>query len=458
MRTELEGRPLLGFLAALMLGISAPQHPVNLLGILLLALVWQARNVRFAMAGALLLGLLISPKPAPGLNSDLYIDEAVSIASVPRIYPDMISFEATARHRRLVVYVRGRPEVSFGARVRIKGVAKPLRLSLAKYQAIRGIQGTLFTNGFSIVEPSPIISAAADRWRRSFDAFAHANLPVKIADVASALCFNLDRLLDDSFEEQLMATGTIHIVSVSGLHVVVLTFSLLWTLSRVPIPRWLQLVIAALALSFYALATGLSPPTVRAVLMALVALVAYMMKRESDWLSALACSAILYLFWKPHSIYDIGFQLSFLTVAAFCMYLVPSRDVAENPIQHWLNLAKETGAASLVASIASAPLVAFHFGRVSIVGVVANLLIAAVVPFIIVVSFVAHFVSFAIPGLGGAMLRWLVEPWIGYLYAVLDFMAAPSWASLPVPEFNGYWLVPLYIAGMFVWRVHVRRA
>ncbi|MEZ0326984.1 MAG: ComEC/Rec2 family competence protein, partial [Fimbriimonas sp.] len=180
--------------------------------------------------------------------------------------------------------------------------------------------------------------------------------------------------------------------------------------------------------------------------------------RDPDWLSALACSAILYLLWKPFSVYDMGFQLSFVTVAAFCLFLVPSRDVPEGPVRHWLNLAKETGWAGLVASVFSAPLVAYHFGRFSIVGVVANVLIAAVVPAIIVVSFVAHFVSFVWPAAGGAIMQWFVKSWIGYLYAVLDLMATPSWASVAVPEFNAYALVPLYVAAIVAWRVHVRRA
>jgi competence protein ComEC len=458
MRSELEGRPLLGIVAALIIGISTVAHPLNLLAAIVVLLVWRALPTRVAVAAALLLGVLVAPQPAKPLESGMYLDQVLSIDTIPRIYPDKLSFEAVVSGHRLLVFVPGKPEVSFGAKVRVRGTAKPLPDSIARYFAIRGVEGTLFGDDCAVVAPSPPVFAAADAWRRSFDTFAHATMPHNLANIASALCFNLDRLLDDAFEEKLQITGTIHIVSVSGLHIVVLALALTWSLSRLPVPRWLQLTVAIVVLSFYALATGLNPPTVRAVLMALMALAAYSFKREPDWLSALAATAILYLLWKPFAVYDIGFQLSFLTVAALCLFLVPDREPAKTPVREWIDLTKEAGMASLIATLASAPLVAFHFGRVSIVGVFANVLIAAAVPVIIVICFLAHLISVAAMPVAKALMEWVVTPLIGYLHGVLEWFAAPSWASISLPGYSGYVLVPLYGAMILLWRVRVRRA
>ncbi len=458
MRTEIEGRPILGILAAFILGLSVALHPINLLAVIPLPFVWRAAPVRIALALALIVGVILGARPAPGLSSDIYINDAVTVQSIPRIHKGQISFEATARNYRFLVYLKGRPELSYAARVHLTGIGTPLRSGSAKFQEIRGIQGTLFADKYAILAPAPPLHLWADQWRRSFDTFARSAMPEPLADVASALCFNMDRLLDDALVEQLQATGTIHIVSVSGLHIVVLTLSLMWSLSYVPIPRVLRLVIAALALSFYALATGLNPPTVRAVLMALIGLVAYTCKREPDWLSALAASGILFLIWKPGAIYDIGFQLSYVTVAAFCMFLAPDRDLPKPPLSEWIAKTQELGSAGLVASFVSAPLVAYHFGRFSIIGVVANVLIAAPVAAVIVVSFVAHFISLLFPTVAKAVMQWLVGSWIGYLYEVLDTLSAPSWAAIDWPGFSAYVMLPFYIGCILGWRVRVRRA
>ncbi|HSI71905.1 MAG TPA: ComEC/Rec2 family competence protein [Fimbriimonas sp.] len=455
--SEFEGRPILGVVGALIIGLTAALHPLNLLLFPAVFLVWRNLSARIAFAAALLLGVLMAPKPVAQIDDRTDFSDVVRVDSVPTPYMEALCFDAKIEGVSCWVRLPGQSRISFGDHIHVTGSMKPLGPD-QRYMALQGIGAIAQVDSYKVVQPAPLLFRAANGWRWSFIDFAFANLPPRMAGVAAALCFNTDKLVDPDFNDDLKQTGTIHIVSVSGLHIVVLALALLFGLSKLPIPRGVQLAIAALVLSFYALATGLSPPTVRAVLMVGIAFAAYLLKREPDWLSSLACSALIYLLWQPRGIYDIGFQLSFLTVAAFCLYLRPERDVQESVIANGLAQVRQIAWASLVASVASAPLVIYYFGQASVVSVLANLMIAPAVEAIIVCAFIAHGLWLLMPVVGAFALDIFVKGWIGYLYAVLDFLAAPSWSVLPFPEFNGYLLLPFYAGAVLMWRPYVRRA
>jgi ComEC/Rec2-related protein len=456
-KTEAQGRPILGIVGALIIGLTAPLHPINLLLLPLGFFVWRTMGVRLGITGAFLLGIGMAPTPAPSVANQFKFAEQISVDSVPRLYENAVAFETSINGYRVWLRVPSRMRYSYGDTLLVSGVVKPLGPSQG-YQALQGVSGFAFAESYELDHTAFWLLQWANYWRWSFIDFAYGALPAKFAAVASALCFNTDKLLDSDFHEGLQRTGTIHIVSVSGLHVVVLSLALLFALSKVPIPRPCQLVLAGMVLSFYALATGLSPPTVRAVMMVGIGFAAYCFRREPDWLSALACSAVLFLLWQPRAVYDIGFQLSFLTVAAFCLYLKPDRAIRESPQREMLAQIKQVAMASFVASAASAPLVVYYFNQLSVVSVFANVMIALPVQAIIVVSLGAHLLSFATPAVGAFAMELLVKHWIGYLYGVLDYLAAPSWSVITVPEFTAYWLVPFYGFGLLAWRSHVRRA
>jgi competence protein ComEC len=459
MRNELEGRPLIAFVAALIVGLTLPTHPVNVIFCVPILMFWQALPVRGAIAGCALIGALLGPTPVAQVEVRQLINEEVTIQSVPRIYPDQISFEVvTDRGLAYQVYVEGTRDYMVMDRIHVTGMARPPAKSAQKYMAIRGISGVLKPTEHTLVRRGPALYGWANAWRLSFDQFAQQCLPPRIAAVVSALCFNMDRLLDDDFMQELQRTGTVHIVSVSGLHIVVLAVSVLWTLGRLPIPRWMQLLVAIVALSFYALATGLNPPTVRAVLMAAIGFAAYLLGREGDWLTALTATAFVYLLIRPAAVYDIGFQLSFATVAAFCLFLPPNREALRSPLRELASRAKQVALTSLIASIASAPLVAYHFGQFSIVSVIANLLIAVVVPAIIVGSFLSYAVSLIFPPVASWVMATLIGPWVGFLFAVVSPLSSLDAAVIRCPEFSGYLLVPIYAAMLMMWGVNVRRA
>ena len=187
-------------------------------------------------------------------------------------------------------------------------------------------------------------------------------------------------------------TGTSHLLVINGLHlgmVALVTYFLSFWLLRC-FPRLLLRVnavkiatlLAAIPVVFYAWVAGGSPSTQRAEVMVLAYLFLVFLGRPGEVWSALALAALIILSLAPLRLFAISFQLSFAAVA-FLIYLVPrlvewtSWPKLDHPIPgaaaRLLFRIKEWFIVSVVATLATAPLVAFYFQVVSLLGILVNL-------------------------------------------------------------------------------------
>jgi competence protein ComEC len=187
-------------------------------------------------------------------------------------------------------------------------------------------------------------------------------------------------------------TGTSHLLVINGLHLgmvaLVTYFISFWLLRR--FPRLLLRVnavkiatlLAAIPVVFYAWVAGGSPSTQRAEVMVLAYLLLVFLGRPGEVWSALALAALIILSLWPLRLFSISFQLSFAAVACL-LYLVPrlvewtNRPKLDHPIpgaaSRILFRIKEWFIVSVVATLATAPLVALYFQVVSILGILVNL-------------------------------------------------------------------------------------
>jgi len=187
-------------------------------------------------------------------------------------------------------------------------------------------------------------------------------------------------------------TGTSHLLVINGLHlgmVALVTYFLSFWLLRC-FPRLLLRVnavkiatlLAAIPVVFYAWVAGGSPSTQRAEVMVLAYLFLVFLGRPGEVWSALALAALIILSLSPLRLFSISFQLSFAAVA-FLIYLVPrlvewtNWPKSDHPIRgvasHTLFRIKEWFIVSVVATLATAPLVALYFQVVSLLGILVNL-------------------------------------------------------------------------------------
>jgi competence protein ComEC len=166
--------------------------------------------------------------------------------------------------------------------------------------------------------PSNSLMAAADDIRLKLLSILRKNgLKGESFAVASAITLGYTNELDAEVKQSYSATGAMHILSVSGLHVgivyVVLDF-LLFFLSRKKQTRFLKAVLIILFLWGYALLTGLSPSVMRASAMLSFVVAGKAFSRQTNIYNSLSVSAFILLFLNPFLLFDVSFQLSYLAV------------------------------------------------------------------------------------------------------------------------------------------------
>lgn len=229
-----------------------------------------------------------------------------------------------------------------------------------------------------------------ERFRLQFEAFLYANLAPDTAALYQALLIGDSSGLSPEVSEMYRATGIMHILAISGSHLVVVAFLTTiffrFLVGRVP---WLLLRIPAnkiaLALSFpvlflYTGFAGFQPPVARALIMTGVFMTAILLDRQWSSLNNLAIAAFCILLLNPLSIHTASFQLSFAATAAIILAMPrltawqPPAD-KRSPWQTVRYLLISGLLISCAAFLATAPLALLHFNRISLIGPVATLLI-----------------------------------------------------------------------------------
>ncbi len=188
-------------------------------------------------------------------------------------------------------------------------------------------------------------------------------------------------------------SGTLHIFSVSGLHVGIVGLIFWMLLKPLGAPRNFMLTLLIPTLFGYAFITGWQPSAVRAAIMTSVFLCGAIWHRRADMLNSLGASALLILAWNTQQIFAPGFQLSFGVLSAIGLlnkkFSVPFRSLSEpDPYlpksllsgwqTFWWNRRREVAgllSVSAAAWVGSLPLLLWHFQQATPVALVANLVL-----------------------------------------------------------------------------------
>jgi competence protein ComEC len=229
----------------------------------------------------------------------------------------------------------------------------------------------------STKQGNPLIAWALTLRKKQVDVYDKYVLNREAFAVASTLILGYRA---DLSQETLMAysnTGTIHVLSVSGMHVgiifLVLNFALGF-MENYRTGKLLKLVLILGLIWFYALVSGLSPSVLRSVIMLSVYILAKSFNKNSNSYNIVAFSAFCMLLYNPFLLYDVGFQLSYLSVLGL-VYLQPKINCWFTFKYSLMNKLWSAIALSLAAQIATFPLALYYFHQFPIYFLISNLFI-----------------------------------------------------------------------------------
>jgi competence protein ComEC len=181
--------------------------------------------------------------------------------------------------------------------------------------------------------------------------------------VAAALLLGASDYLDPGTIQAYSASGTLHVLSVSGMHVAlvyVVLLKLLAPLQKRRWGKWVSVIIQLVFLWFYATLTGLCPSVLRSVTMLSVVIAGRAFNKNAHILNSLAASALILLLINPLMLFDIGFQLSYLAVGGI-VTLQPQLEKMWSPESWLMKQIWVLLSVTLVAQIFTFPLGLYYF-------------------------------------------------------------------------------------------------
>jgi competence protein ComEC len=294
-----------------------------------------------------------------------------------------------------------------------------------------------------------------------------AALPGEEGTLAEALVTGERGRIPDASNDALRDSGLSHILAISGFNMAIMAGAMLGFLRAVlalfpglalnyPIRKWAAVGGLAGA-TFCLVLSGAGPATTRAFVMIALMLVATLFERPALSMRNLAIAALVLLVWAPETLLDVSFQMSFAAVVALMAVYEAIRERSERATTHWsmryvagraLWFIGGTLGSTAVASLAVAPLAAFHFHKLAQYGLVANVLAVPLFTFLIMPLVVVMLVlmPFGLAWLAlwpmEFCLKWLmaVAVWVSELEGAVWRMTAMPASAVTLMMLGAVWL------------------
>ena len=356
------------------------------------------------------------------------------------------------------------PEYRYGDLLEVRGhLETPPTFEAFDYRgylAHRGIDSLVAYPAVRVLDHdrgNPVRAAILDR-RSALSESITRIIPNPEAGLAAGILFGTRSRLPSDLTEDMQATGTSHLVAVSGQNVVLLAALLMgtlaWLIGRRP-AAWTALV----AILFYAALVGAQPSVVRAAIMGGLYVVAIALGRRNTAFVAMGMAAALMTAHDPQIVHDVSFQLSFAATLGLILLTSPlaaaferlaSRipAISDFPLTPmFLDVATMT----LAATAFTLPILAINFQRVSLAAPIANLFAVPAFVAVAATSGVAAVTGLILPGDAGFM-AWVAWPPAAYMIAVIRLFAGLPVASTEIPGVHAEHAIAYYaVLGGLIW-------
>jgi competence protein ComEC len=322
----------------------------------------------------------------------------------------------------------------------------PGEFSYRDYLALNHIYAVVRVRGYQSVEcveqrvPSWIFARAVFPAKHFIRRVIDRTLKGDQANFLTGLLLGDRTNISPEIKNAFVNTGVVHVLAVSGSHVVLVVAILYALCGLLRVPRKLTIVVTILGILFYMLLTGSAPSIVRACLMAIVVLLAKLFQERTNVYNALGVSAVIILVYDPQQLFDVGCQLSFGAVFSMAYFFPKLKLLIKKIPERWeeikgIDAVLQLFAVSLAAQIGTIPFTAHYFGRVSIVSLLANLVVVPLAGLNITIGFASVFVSI-LSGWAGSAINEVNALIIWFVLKFVMLANAVPHASILTPVFG----------------------
>lgn len=341
----------------------------------------------------------------------------------------------------------------------VGGSQNPHAFDFKNYLAIHSVYHTSYvdSNSFSIL-PNKVSSSL---WQMGLsikyeiiERLGEVDLSENARTICSALITGFDDDIDKEVLESFSHSGTLHILSVSGLHVGLIYLVLNYFLSfidRNKKYKLLQLIFISLCLWFFALITGFSAPVLRSVIMFNLLGFGnlYFRNKAANQINILAVSAFMLLLYNPLLVQDIGFLLSYFALFGI-LYFFPKIHRLYTPKNKIAESIWKSVAVSFSATITTLPITLLVFHQFPIWFAFANLIIVPLSFALLLLSFVALFKASFISGIINFLTAFMIK--------FISIFNADGWSFIDRIDFNFTDAIFLILVIILITSLFLRRS
>ena len=272
-----------------------------------------------------------------------------------------------------------------GQIVKFQNASNPGQFNQYQYNKINNIDYKVNAEKIVIIDASySMFHHLLYRIKKKLTAVYLEILPKKDAGLMSAMILGDMALLDDDIKKLYQANGISHIIAISGLNVSLLGISLFQLLRKVRLSILLATVLAIFIIFSYGVLTNFSVSTNRAVVMLILFMIAGVIGKTYDLLSATSLSALIILIQSPMQIYNAGFLLSFCAMLGIA--LINPIISAIIPIK---NIFIDVLCLSVSIQIVTFPIILYFFYEFPLYSVLINIIILPLSSIIVLMGIIA---------------------------------------------------------------------
>ncbi len=313
--------------------------------------------------------------------------------------------------------------VERGDRVEFYGAIYPVPphqaggFDYARYLRLHGIGGIVYLRSLQDLRVAPArkyrLTRLVDRLRAAITSAFHENLDPVSAALAAGFLIGETRNIPPMVYRQFRNSGTLHLLAVSGSNVALIVLFALVLLRPFHLGRRWRAIVLLGVIGLFTMLSYEQPSVVRAAVMASLVIVGRLVERRLDLNHIVAVAAVIILLAAPAQLFDIGFQLSFVT--AWGLIFATPKVYALFPNHHnsrWFRFLALPLSVAVIAQLFSTPLIALYFQRIPLISPLANLVIVPLVSVAVIGVLAVLAAAFLFPPLAhaaGAMLDRLMD-------------------------------------------------
>ncbi|MEZ4539891.1 MAG: DNA internalization-related competence protein ComEC/Rec2 [Chloroflexota bacterium] len=339
------------------------------------------------------------------------------------------------------------PFIPYGATVTMAGdLSAPLTLGSPGYAAYLERRGILSVMDFPQIDVDAVGGGSAVyrlllRVKARGREVIAASLPEPHAALLTGILLGDDSGIPRQLEQDFRETGMTHIIAISGFNIAVI-IALLDHMMAPLFPRRTAALVIMLFVALYAILVGASASVVRAAVMGISYLIGRrLLGRPTLAIAGLFTAAFLMTLSDPNTLWDVGFQLSFAATLGLMLYAGSwSRGFARRVLPllpprvggRVTALVSEVLLVTLAAQVLTLPLILYHFGRLSLAGLPANILVLPAQTAVMATGGLTLAVGLLWPS-AGQVVGLLAWPFLHYTISAIQLLAQLPFASIPLP-------------------------